>query len=104
MDAVDTNVLVRYLLQDDPEMGPAAARLMDGGLRLGVSLVVLTETVFVLSSNYGVPREEVVDSLVELLVELLRKRNIEVVGAEKALVASALMLCRPSGLSTTRTP
>jgi hypothetical protein len=47
-----------------------------------------------------VPREEVVDSL----VELLRKRNIEVLGAEKALVASALMLCRPSGLSTTRTP
>jgi predicted nucleic-acid-binding protein len=94
VDAVDTNVLVRYLLQDDPEMGPAAARLMNGGLRLGVSLVVLTETVFVLSSNYGVPREEVVDSL----VELLRKRNIEVLGAEKALVASALMLCRPSGL------
>jgi predicted nucleic-acid-binding protein len=94
VDAVDTNVLVRYLLQDDPEMGPAAARLMDGGLRLGVSLVVLTETVFVLSSNYGVPREEVVDSL----VELLRKRNIEVLGAEKALVANALMLCRPSGL------
>jgi predicted nucleic-acid-binding protein len=94
VDAVDTNVLVRYLLQDDPEMGPAAARLMNGGLRLGVSLVVLTETVFVLSSNYGVPREEVVDSL----VELLRKRNIEVLGAEKALVAGALMLCRPSGL------
>jgi predicted nucleic-acid-binding protein len=94
VDAVDTNVLVRYLLQDDPEMGPAAARLMNGGLRLGVSLVVLTETVFVLSSNYGVPWEEVVDSL----VELLRKRNIEVLGAEKALVASALMLCRPSGL------
>jgi predicted nucleic-acid-binding protein len=94
VDAVDTNVLVRYLLQEDPEMGPAAARLMNGGLRLGVSLVVLTETVFVLSSNYGVPWEEVVDSL----VELLRKRNIEVLGAEKALVASALMLCRPSGL------
>jgi predicted nucleic-acid-binding protein len=93
VDAVDTNVLVRYLLQDDPEMGPAAARLMDGGLRLGVSLVVLAESAFVLSSNYGVPREEVVDSL----VGLLRKRNIEVIGAEKALVASALMLCRPSG-------
>ena len=51
MDAVDTNVLVHYLLQDDPKMGPAAARLMDGGLRLGVSLGVLAETAFVLSSN-----------------------------------------------------
>jgi predicted nucleic-acid-binding protein len=93
VDAVDTNVIVRYLLQDDPEMGPAAARLMDGRLRLGVSLVVLAESAFVLANNYGVPREEVVDSLVGLLL----KRNIEVIGAEKALVASALMLCRPSG-------
>jgi predicted nucleic-acid-binding protein len=93
VDAVDTNVLVRYLLQDEPEMGPAAAKLMDDGRRLGVSLVALAETAFVLSSNYGVPREKVVDSL----VELLRKRNIEVIGADKALVASALMLCRPSG-------
>ncbi len=93
MDAVDTNVLVRYLLQDDPEMGQAAARLIDDGRGLGVSLVVLAETAFVLSSNYGAPREEVVDSL----VGLLRKRNIEVIGAEKTLVASALLLCRPSG-------
>jgi predicted nucleic-acid-binding protein len=93
VDAVDTNVLVRYLLQDDPEMGQAAARLIDDGRGLGVSLVVLAETAFVLSSNYGAPREEVVDSL----VGLLRKRNIEVIGAEKAVVASALLLCRPSG-------
>jgi predicted nucleic-acid-binding protein len=93
VDAVDTNVLVRYLLQDDPEMGQAAARLIDGRRGLGVSLVVVAETAFVLSNNYGAPREEVVDSL----VGLLRKRNIEVIGAEKALVASALLLCRPSG-------
>jgi hypothetical protein len=43
--------------------------------------------------DYGVPREEVVDSL----VGLLRKRNIEAIDAEKALVADALLLCRPSG-------
>lgn len=30
-------------------------------------------------------------------VGLLRKRNIGVIGAEKALVASALLLCRRSG-------
>lgn len=93
MDALDTNVLVRYFLQDDPEKGPAAARLIDGAHELGISLVALAETAFVLSRNYGVPREEVVDRL----VELLRKRNIEVLGMDKALVASALLLCRPSG-------
>lgn len=93
MDSVDTNVLVRYLLQDDPDMGAAAARLLDGGKQLGISLVALAETAFVLSRVYGVPREEVVD----LLVQLLRKRNIETLGVDKDLVASSLLACRPSG-------
>lgn len=93
MDGVDTNVLVRYFLQDDPEKGPAAARLVDGESDLGISLVGLAETAFVLSRIYDVPREEVVDGL----VGLLRKRNIAVLGADKNLVASALLLCRPSG-------
>lgn len=93
MDAVDTNVLVRYLLQDDPEKGPAAAGLIDGTHELGIGLVTLAETAFVLSRNYGVPRERVVDRL----VELLRRRNIGLLGIDKALVASALLLCRPSG-------
>ncbi len=31
------------------------------------------------------------------LVELLRKRNINVLGVDKNLAASALLLCRPSG-------
>ena len=56
MDAVDTNVLVRYLLQDDPEKGPAAARLLDGAEGLGVSLIALAETAFVLARVYGVCR------------------------------------------------
>lgn len=93
MDGLDTNVLVRYFLQDDTEMGPAAARVVDGERELGVSLVALAETAFVLSRNYGVPRERVVD----LLVELLRKRNIAPLGVDKTLAAGALLLCRPSG-------
>lgn len=93
MNAVDTNVLVRYLLRDDPESRPAAARLIDGPEELGVSPVALAETAFVLSRVYGVPRERVVDEL----VALLRKRNIAVLGMDKALAANALLLCRPSG-------
>lgn len=93
MDAVDTNVLVRYFLQDDPEQGRAATKLVDSEKKLGISLVALAETAFVLSRNYHVPREEVVDQL----VELLRRRNIDVFGVDKNLAASALILCRPSG-------
>jgi predicted nucleic-acid-binding protein len=93
VDALDTNVHVRYFLQDDTARGLAAARVVDGERELGVSLVALAETAFVLSRNYGVPRERVVD----LLVELLRKRNIAPLGVDKTLAASALLLCRPSG-------
>ena len=66
---------------------------MDGAPELGMRLVALAETAFVLSRSYGVPRERVVDRL----VELLRKRNFGVLGVDKALVASAPLLCRPSG-------
>ena len=91
--SVDTSVLVRYFVQDHPVRGPAAQRLLDGETEIAVSLVAVAETAFVLARNYGVPREEVVDSL----VDLLRKRNVHVIGVDKALAAAALLMCRPSG-------
>ena len=93
MDGVDTSVLVRYLVADETKAATAAARLLDGDSPIAISLVALAEAAFVLYRNYGVPRELVVDRL----VELLRKQNITTVGADKGLVASALLLCRPSG-------
>jgi predicted nucleic-acid-binding protein len=91
--AVDTSVLVRYFVQDHPARGRAAQHLIDTGEEICISLVALAETAFVLSRNYSVPREEVVDSL----VTLLRKRNVQVLGMDKTLVAAALLMCRPSG-------
>lgn len=93
MDAVDTSVLVRYFLADDPAAGRAAAAVLDSNAQIAISPVVLAETAFVLHRHYGVPRELVVDQL----VGLLRKRNIRVLGVDRNLVASALLLCRPSG-------
>ncbi len=91
--SVDTSVLVRYFVQDHPVRGPAAQRLLDGEAEIAVSLVAVAETAFVLARNYGVPREEVVDNL----VGLLRKRNVQVIGVDKSLAAAALLMCRPSG-------
>ena len=91
--AVDTSVLVRYFVQDHPARGPAAQRLLDGERGVSISLVPIAETAFVLSRSYGVPREEVVDNL----VGLLRKRNVQVMGGDKATTAAALLACRPSG-------
>ena len=91
--SVETSVLVRYFVQDDPVTGPAAARLLDSPQEVALSGVALAETAFVLTRVYGVPREEVVDNL----VGLLRKRNVRLLGMDKTLAATALLLCRPSG-------
>lgn len=62
MIAVDTNVVLRLVLDDDPVQVAAARALM---LRepLYVSLGVLLETGWVLQSRYGLPRAEVADAL-----------------------------------------
>jgi len=90
---IDTSILVRYLTQDDADMGAAAARLLDGEGDVGIGLVALAETAYVLTHHYGVPRSETVDCL----VAVVRKRNIQVLGADRVLVADCLLLCRPSG-------
>lgn len=62
MIAVDTNVVLRLVLDDHPVQVEAARALM---LRepLYVSLGVLLETGWVLQSRYGLPRAEVADAL-----------------------------------------
>lgn len=55
MTGLDTNVLVRYLTQDDPKQAPLATRLIESLSRdtpAFVSHVVLVETVWVLESCY----------------------------------------------------
>lgn len=71
MIALDTNVLVRFLVEDDPAQSAAAAALIDHAVDVGdeifVSDIVLCETVWVLSGSYRVARPTIVDALRELL-------------------------------------
>jgi predicted nucleic-acid-binding protein len=61
--ALDTNVLVRFLVVDDKAQSARAARLVErtvaAGATLFVSDVVVCETVWVLLSSYRVSRAEV---------------------------------------------
>lgn len=71
MIALDTNVLVRYLTQDDPAQFRKAAREIDAAVRRGERLlicpVVLCELVWVLTRGYGYSRPDVAGVLHELL-------------------------------------
>jgi predicted nucleic-acid-binding protein len=82
MRAVDTNVLVRVLVGDEPMQARAAAEFVASGA--WVSHVVLAETVWVLESVYGVSR----DRLVAALGLLLEHERIVVQDSD--VVAAAL--------------
>jgi predicted nucleic-acid-binding protein len=68
---LDTNVIIRYLAQDDPRQAAAATRLIEGSLspesRGFISIVTLAEVVCVMSSNYRATRSAVGD-IVEGLI------------------------------------
>lgn len=90
---LETSVIVRYLVQDQPQMAQRAAEIIDGPDALVITDVVLLETAHVLRSVYHVARELIVDTL----VAFVSRRNIAVLGLEKETVLQALLLCRPSG-------
>jgi predicted nucleic-acid-binding protein len=68
---LDTNVLVRYLTQDDPVQAHKANELFAGsaarGERLHIDVVVLCELVWVLLGAYGFSRDAVGETLEKML-------------------------------------
>ena len=70
MIALDANVLVRFLVEDDKRQAAQAAALIEGASSedpLWVSDLVLCETVWVLTTSYRFPRAEVVGALGRVL-------------------------------------
>ena len=56
---LDTNVIVRHLVDDHPGQSARATRLFEGEHELALSHVILAETIFVLQSVYSVPRADI---------------------------------------------
>src|ERR1700694_5751474 len=71
MLGIDTNVLVRFLVRDDPQQFERARRLIKREVGSGeavlISLLVLLETDGVLRSRYSVAKAEIVAALSALL-------------------------------------
>lgn len=83
MIGIDTNVLVRYLVEDDPKQSAEAARLVERTIErnetLFVSQIVLCELVWVLSYAYHFSRGEIVT----LLESLRRAAQLDLEFAEE---------------------
>jgi predicted nucleic-acid-binding protein len=80
MIGLDTNVLIRYLTQDDPVQSAKAKEILERRLKpenLGfVSVVAMVETVWVLDRAYGLAAREIATVVERLLqVEVLTIEN-----------------------------
>jgi predicted nucleic acid-binding protein len=90
---VDTNMIVRYLTNDPPHQAAQAAAIIESGQPLVLPAVALPEVMYVLRSDlYQISREQIVDAL----IELLQKPEINVDDLDRGLVIQGLLLCRPS--------
>jgi len=87
---IDTNLIVRYLVQDHEKHARAAGRLFDacdrGELTLVVLAAVLAECVFVLESFYERERADIAAAL----GGLISSPGIEISGAAVCLEALSL--------------
>lgn len=95
MKGLDTNVLVRYIMQDDIRQAESATRVIeartddDPGY---ISLVVLVELVWVLVSAYRLDKTQIA----EVLTRLLQIREIVVERADDAGRAVTMFMREPA--------
>ena len=72
MKAVDTNILVRFLVGDDPVQSEKVKTFLQNaekrGLVLFISIPVLLETIWVLESSYCCPRSEILNAIEQLIL------------------------------------
>jgi predicted nucleic-acid-binding protein len=66
MKALDTNLVVRLLLDDDPKQSAAVAALLQAG-DVFVAPTVLLETLWVLESRYGASDDVLLDTVAALV-------------------------------------
>ena len=80
MIGLDTNILIRYLTQDDPVQAAKATEILESPLTPRnpgfVSIVAMVETVWVLDRAYGLTPQEIAIAVERLLqVEVLAIEN-----------------------------
>lgn len=73
MIGIDTNVLVRYIAQDDPAQAPIATRLFERRLSAAepghISIVTLAEAMWVLGSRFKARPAELIEIMQQLLAD-----------------------------------
>ena len=97
MIGLDTNILIRYLIQDDPVQSTKATDIIERRLSVAnpgfVSVVVMAEIVWVLDRAYGLTNMEIAAAIERML-------QPEVLVVEKELEVFAAMVALKQGTGT----
>ncbi|MCF6155960.1 MAG: PIN domain-containing protein [Candidatus Brocadia sp.] len=93
---IDTNLLVRYLINDDQKKAEAVDNLLDraakGDVRIIVPSVVIAELVWVLESFYQLKA----DAILELVEAITNTSGLDV--TDKSTIISALRLYKSKNI------
>jgi predicted nucleic-acid-binding protein len=90
MIGLDTNILVRYLAQDDPIQSPIAGEIIERLTEANpgfVSVVAMVEIARVLERSYGLTRHEIVDA-----IELMLQADALLIECEQAVFTAMTLL------------
>lgn len=70
MIAIDTNVLLRHILEDDAEQSPKASQLIEKRTEVLITDIVLIETIWtLLGKKYQAGREDIIALVTSLIAE-----------------------------------
>lgn len=109
MIAIDTNILLRYLLEDDEKQSSQATRLIQGEQKVLVTDAALVETIWTLKGKkYQLTRAEIIETILHLFQEtnlhfedgqvvwkaLGDFKNAKPVKGKEADFADALIVCK----------
>jgi predicted nucleic-acid-binding protein len=96
MIGLDTNILVRYLTQDDPDQSPKATHIIERKLTLDepgfISVVAMVETVWVLERAYDFSGQEIAAA-----VEGILQTDVLVVENEREVFTAMIAIKQKRG-------
>ncbi len=84
MAIVDANIVLRYLLNDHPQLSAKAAEILEQQ-NLELPIEAACEVVYVLQKVYEVPRQDIAQSLCEIISEkiiTIDKKEVFIKGLE----------------------
>jgi predicted nucleic-acid-binding protein len=93
---IDTNVLLRFLLNDHQDLSPKAKliflKAQEGKIEIYLDEIVVAEAVWTLSSYYQIKKEKIIETLEKLISQNW------IINPRKKLILEALLLYKSKNI------